>query len=317
MGRDETKGTWASGRGLLANIRLEHMRAVQCTVRRGSFSRAAEEMGLSQSAVSQLVKSLEAVLGLRLFDRQRGASVRPTSAGLRFARLSEDILKLVEAFRDELDDIKRPGREVLHVAAGSAFIRHRLLPQVEDMRARYAALQVKLHEVGSSDEVLIGVLSGRFDLGVYGAPVPHGLMTAFPIGSLRLVLLAPADHEIFTVPREGRLELLRQTAFAIGGEEAFFTRTLIDHWASKYHVEMQVALESSSVDTVKEAVRRSVALAILPESAAARELEEGKLCVVDAPGLPLTQQFSVIASPQRPLSTVAHAFISELGHKAF
>lgn len=304
--------------GLLANVRLEHLRAVQCTVRRGSFSLAAAEMGVSQPAVSQLVKSLEVVLGLQLFDRQRGGPVRPTTAGLRFARLSEEVLQLAETFWGELEEIKRPPGEVLHVAAGAAFIRYRLLPHLAEMRARYPELPVKLHQVSSSDEVSNGVLSGRFELGVYGAPVPHNLVTAFPIGGVRLVLLAPPGHLIHRVARERRLDLLRRSAFAIGGEDTFFTRTLIERWATEHEVQMPVALESGSVDTVKEAVSRSLALAILPEYAAARELEEGGLQVVDAPGLPLTQQFAVIASPHRPLSWLAHAFISEVaaGHKA-
>jgi DNA-binding transcriptional LysR family regulator len=59
---------------------------------------------------------------------------------------------------------------------------------------------------------------------------------------------------------------------------------------------MSVAVEWGSVDTVKQAVCRSVALAIMPEEAAGRELEEAGLPMVDDPGLPQTQQFSVIAS---------------------
>jgi DNA-binding transcriptional LysR family regulator len=293
---------------VLASIALEHLEIFRAVVRQGSFSRAAVEMHLSQPAVSQRIRYLESVLGVLLFDRQRGTAVRLTAAGAHFLEFANEVLSATERLLRRLDEIKRPIEgEVLDVAGSAGFIRYRLLRPVAELRRRFPGLVVRLHQVSTAAERDLGLREGRFTLGLYSGPVPRNQFIAFPLRPDRLLLCAAPGHRITRAPTAVRMEILRTTPFALFNQGSS-NRALVDRWARAHRLCLIPALESATIDTLKEAVLQGFALAILPEYAIADEVAAGMIEVVEADGLPIRRRLSLVADSSRPLPPVARIF---------
>jgi DNA-binding transcriptional LysR family regulator len=286
---------------VLASIGLEHLQVFKTVVTQGSFSRAAVEINLSQPAVSQRIRYLESVLGVLLFDRRRGAAIRLTAAGELFLAFADDVLTSTDAVLQRIDEIRRPaGGEVIDVAGSAGYISYRLLRPVAELRQRYPELVIRLHQVSTAAERDAGLRAGLYTLALYAGPVPRNGYIAFPLRPDRLLLCAPPGHRITRVAPAGRLDIVRDSPFALFNPGSN-NRALVDRWARSHRVRLVPALESATLDTLKEAVLQGFALAILPEYAVVDEIGRGLIEVVDVQGLPIHRRLSLVASDSWPL----------------
>ena len=212
--------------------RLKHFEAL---FRLRSFARAADECGLTQSALSRSLQKLEADLGARLFDRSTHF-VQPTENGERLAPLAHDVLAAAGALTEEAERLKRPMSGVVHVGAGP----YPMQPLVSEAVAAFARLYpgVRVTVTGGRSEVLLqGLLDRKLNLvvcdmskfddsifaeeiTVFGLP-PEPLVLVFAAGhpaaaherpdtSLypwALPSPSPASHDRFAAPLRRRLTL--------------------------------------------------------------------------------------------------------------
>jgi len=139
--------------------RLKHFEALH---RLRSFARAADECGLTQSALSRSLQKLEADLGVRLFDRSTHF-VQPTESGDQLIRLAHDVIAASGALEEAAETLKRPLSGVVHVGAGP----YPMQPLVSDAVAAFARLYpgVRVTVTGGRGEVLLqGLLDRRLSL---------------------------------------------------------------------------------------------------------------------------------------------------------
>lgn len=295
---------------VLASIGLEHLHVFKTVVAHGSFSRAAVEIHLSQPAVSQRIRYLESALGVLLFERQRGATIRLTEAGDLFLAFADQVIASTDALLQRIDEIRRPvGGEVIDVAGSAGFISYRLLQPVAELRQRYPELVIRLHQVSTAAERDAGLRAGLYTLALYAGPVPRNQYIAFPLRPDRLLLCAPPGHRINRIARAGRLDIVRDSPFALFNPGSN-NRALVDRWARAHRVRLILAVESATLDTLREAVLQGFALAILPEYAVGHEVAGGLIEVVEADGLPIHRRLSLVADASRPLPPVARVFAS-------
>lgn len=308
----EERVTRAAQQFLVRGLTFDHLATFKAVVDSGSFRRAAEKRLVSQPAVSQRIRQLEALIGVPLFDRQRGTSASLTSTGELMAAFAERVLAELD---DLCVDVRRLGvpatDDSLVVAAGPSFIKYRLLRVARRLEELHPDLEVRLQRSTSPDDVLDAVVEHVAALGIYSGPVPSGKVRAFPLSREFLRLVAPPGHLLTGLTGSARIDELSHTQFALSCDSAH-SRQLTEAWARHYGIKLHVRVEADNLDTLKETVIQGLGVAVLPEFAIGEELASGALVPVELPGLPLERRVSVISHPSNPLTATQRAFIDEL-----
>ena len=287
----------------LRHITLRQLKVFEAVARHLSFSRAAEELHLSQPAVSMQVKGLEAQAELPLFE-QVGKKIHLTEAGAEVARFALELLSGLKDCEDTLAAIRGVSGGRLHLAVVSTakYFAPRLLAEFS---RRHPGVTVKLSVV-NREEVIAALQANQVDLAIMGRP-PRGLdveATAFakhPHG-----IIAAPDHPLAA---KRRLDLTRLAGenFLIR-EPGSGTRMSMERVFADRGVKPASSMELASNETIKQAVMAGMGLAFLSLHTVGLELAAGKLARLDVVGTPVTRDWHVVSRKGKRLSPLAESF---------
>lgn len=285
----------------------EHLLTFARVVRTGSLSAAAEELHLTQPAVSHQMKLLTHAAGEPLLVRHRlGVTLTPAGKGLLPHALA--LVRAVEGAQGYVRELRGLETGVLSVAASST-IAAALLPGVlAAFHAQHPAVTIRVRQ-GNTREVLDALQGGQVELAlIEGPPGPLGPeMQARAFGEDELVLVAAPDHPLT------RTDGCDLTALPlVWREHGSGTREVAEQALERAGVQTRTLLELPGTEAVKEAVMGGLGAALLPERRVRREVQAGLLSQVplSLPGLrrPLIQ---VTPAPEQ-LSRAARTFLSLL-----
>jgi DNA-binding transcriptional LysR family regulator len=244
-------------------VEQRHLAAYAAVARNRSFRAAAEELGYSQPAVSQLVRKLEDLVGTALVVRRSGSGrVRLTPAGTLMLHHAERLLDGFAAARADLAVLSgRPSRVGVLTGLGS-----RLLAPMLRAAAR-AGDQVEVVESSDDAELSRAIARGEIDVAVGGMPHGADRLTVRRIGTDPYVLAVPARSPLGRFDGRPPSELLeRQPLIACGATDADETRR-IDRELRVRGVAPRWASRASSIPAALGAVRAGTGGAIVPASA--------------------------------------------------
>jgi len=287
----------------LHHATLRQLKVFEAAARNLSFSRAADELHLSQPGVSMQVKELEDHAGLPLFERI-GRTMHVTEAGRELLARTHEILRALKDGQDALDGLR--GLERGHLNLGVTSTAKYFAPQLlARFRRQYPALEFRL--AVSNREAVIGQLAGKeVDLAIMGRP-PEGLPTvAESFAPHPFVIIAAPDH-----PLAGR----RRIAVPRLAEETFLvreagsgTRSAMQHFVDEHGIRIKVGMEMTSNETIKQAVMAGMGVSFLSRHTIGLELESRKLAMLDVRGLPVMRHWFVVHLAAKRLSPTAQAF---------
>jgi DNA-binding transcriptional LysR family regulator len=274
----------------------------------GSFSRAAEANGVSQSNASQVVHQLEERMGVKLIDRSK----RPfllTPEGKRFHEGSRVIVQRYEDLEREVKSLHEAVEARLTVASiYSVGLAHMSGCLREFLAARPRA-DVRL-EYLHPHRVYEAVDAGQADLGLVSYPEESASLVALPWRTEPMVLVCYPQHSLARQPSVTLEELRGESLVAF--QAGLKIREEIDAVLEERNVPVRVALEFDNIETIKRAVEIGAGISILPEPTVAREIEDGTLVQIPLVGLPLVRPLGIIHRRDRKLSTTAQQFIQLL-----
>ncbi|AJE41269.1 transcriptional regulator CynR [Streptomyces nodosus] len=242
---------------------LRHLRYLLAVAEHGSFTRAAEELRISQPTLSQQVRQLERIVGVPLLDRT-GRSVRLTDAGETYARHARRALRDLEAGRRAVQDVQDLSRGHLRLAATPTFSAYLVGPLVAALHDRHPGITLDLREL-TQDRIESDLLADDLDLGIAfsGPHLPGVSSTTLFTETLSLVT---GDHD----PGDGPPRPLpvrdlgeRQLALLNGD---FATRSHIDAHFAAHRIRPRIAVEANSVQALVEIVRRAPIATVLPDA---------------------------------------------------
>ncbi|MCX5382824.1 transcriptional regulator CynR [Streptomyces sp. NBC_00083] len=239
---------------------LRHLRYLLAVAERGGFTRAAEELRISQPTLSQQVKQLERAVGAQLLDRT-GRSVRLTDAGETYAHYARRALRELAAAERAVLDVADLARGSLRLAVTPTFTAYLVGPLVAELHTRHPGITVDVREL-AQDRIEAELLADRLDLGIafHGPHLPGVAATALYTETLTLVTRAPAPHPGTLTARDlGE----RQLALLSGD---FATRGHIDDYLARHRVTPRIAVEATSLQALTEIVRRTPLATVLPDA---------------------------------------------------
>ncbi len=275
-------------------------------IRHGSFTRAAQELYLTQPAISAQIKQLEQTLGMRLLDRT-GKRAVATEAGSVLAQRAERILAQVHQVREDLNDLKGLRRGQLHIGASTTPGVY-LLPQViAQFRKLYPAIQLNL----TIDNTLLieqQIARDELDLGFVGGILTRDEMAIEPFVEDELVAIASPDHPLAR-ERDVCIGTVVREEF-VAREAGSATWQCVEAWLKTLRAELNVVLRLDSPEAVKKAVAAGLGISILSRCAVAWEAEAGLLAILKVRGFSLKRQLQIVRHKDRSLSEAAAAFAS-------
>lgn len=290
----------------MRNATLRQLKVFEAVARHLSFSRAAEELHLTQPAVSTQVRKLQEHAGLQLFE-QLGKKVYLTPAGAQMLASSREIIQKFHEAEEALSAFKgvEGGRlNVSVISAGDYFFPSLLVAFAQ----RHPGVTLNFG-VCNREELLGRLADNLTDLAVMVRPPPAAETdtVALPFAPHPYVVVAPPSH-----PLAGRRRIPVERVL----KEPFIVREKgSDTWNSMLqgfgdHVEgLNIAMEIKSTETIKQAVIAGMGISFLSAHTISREREAGKLAVLDVRGFPLMLNWYVVHRRTKRLPPVAQAFL--------
>lgn len=289
---------------LASRVTLRQLQVFEAVREQRSYSRAAEELGLTQSAVSQQVKQLELMLGHALFEYV-GRRLYVTAAGDRVAAAAGEISRNLANLEMQLSGLGGTPQGELRVAAVSTaqyFLPHLLA----DFRRRYPAVDFRLAIVNRS-QILQRLADNRDDLVIMGLVPEDRALAFFPFLDNVMLALAPPDHPLAGA---GPIRLARLAGESLLlREQGSGTRRAFENLCAERRVRLEQPLELGSSEAIKQGVLAGLGIAILPAMAVRQECRAGKLVVLDVEGFPLRRSWCLVYPRAKQVSPVARLFI--------
>jgi len=286
------------------HITLRHLQVFESAARLAGFTRAAEELHLSQPAVSMQIRQLEEQAGMALFD-QIGKKIHLTDAGRTLYRHAQDILAQVQEAQLELEEMRgvRRGQLNITVASTANYFAPRLLAT---FCQRYPGVKVSL-DVSNREHILTQLSESDKDLAIMGQTPEESNLVAHPFMDNPLVVIAAPDHPLVH-ERAIAPARLSEESF-ISREPGSGTRMAAERFFDAAGIRLATAMEMSSNEAIKQAVQAGLGLGVVSIHTLEMERAMGRMAILEVQGFPIMRHWYVVHRPAKRFSAVAQAFL--------
>ncbi len=268
-----------------------------------SFTKAAEELHMTQPAVTFQVRQIEEYFNTRLFDRTHN-KVSLTPAGERVSEFAERIFDLYSEMENTVRDLTGEISGALTIGASTTIAEYMLPALLGEFKNRYPDINLRL-KVSNSEGIVSMVEHNVIDLGVVESPVSNKNLIVEVCHDDQLVVIAAPDHEL--VKRGGKVrasDFLRYPF--VSREEGSGTRDVITQYLMDEKVnpgDLNLSLELGSPESIKGAVEAGMGITIISRSIIGKELKLNTLAELQLDP-PLSRPFSFVRQRQKFRVTV-------------
>ncbi len=293
------------------SVNLKSLKIFCDIVSRRSFSRAAEDNGVSQSAASQVVGQLESHLGVRLIERSK-RPLSPTREGQAFFDGCRKLIAAYDALEDQVRTLHDEVAGRVRVAAIYSVGLHHMSRYVQEFMSRHPKANVRL-EYLHPDRVIESVEQGQADIGIVSYPRSTRALEAEPWREEPIVLVCAPGN-----PFAGRVQVALGELHGqrmVGFDSDLVIRHELDRALAAAGAEPAVVMEFDNIETIKRAVEIDAGVTLLPEPTVGRELAAGTLCTVRLVGEELVRPLGIVHARGKPLAPTVSRFVELLrGH---
>jgi DNA-binding transcriptional LysR family regulator len=290
-------------------VELRHLAALDAVAEEGSFGRAAQRLGYTQSAVSQQIATLERIVGERLVERPGGPRrVSLTDAGEVLQRHAEAIVARLQAAAEDIAALRAGDTGTLRVGTYQS-VGARVLPRlIRRFREARPGVELSLHEPTTDPELYELIERGELDLAFCSPPLPTGPFEAAELMHDPYVLLAPADSPLAertsaTLDDLGDLPLI--------GSHTCRSGDIVEDALHESGYEPHYAFRSDDNGTVQGLVGAGVGVALWPLLAVAPDDPRVRILRLE-PEVP-RRRIAVVWHRDRHHSPAARSFVELAG----
>jgi DNA-binding transcriptional LysR family regulator len=291
----------------LKNATLHQLKVFEAVARHNSFTRAAEELFLTQPTVSMQVKQLSKAVGLPLFE-QVGKRLYLTEAGKELYTTCRELFDRLAQFETSIANLKglKQGTLRLAVVTTAKYVIPRLLGP---FCQRYPGIDVSL-TVDNHERIIDGLIDNRDDLYIMSQPPDDLDVTVHPFLENPLVVLAWHNHPL-AKEKDIPLKRLSEEPF-IMREPGSGTRQAVQKLFDDQGLELKVKLDLGSNETIKQAIAGGLGISILSIHTLALEGPNSPLTILDVEGFPIQRYWYVVYPAGKQLSIIAQTFFEYL-----
>jgi len=273
-----------------------------------SFTKAAQVNGVTQSAVSQQISSLERLFQSLLIERSK-KKFRLTREGQVLYDYSKKVIALYDSLHSKLQEIKDIISGNIRVTTIYSIGLHDLPPYIKKFLQTYSTVNVHV-EYRRANQVYEDVLSNVVDLGLVAYPTRDSRLEILPLRKESLVLICHPQHPLAKL-KGVKLKTLTGEKF-ISFEPDIPTRKAIDRIIKDHGIHVQIVMEFDNIETVKRAVEIDAGVAIVPLTTVTQEVTKQTLAAVRLEDGEFSRQLAVIYKKNKVLSPAMKEFIALL-----
>ncbi len=286
------------------HLTFQQLRLFEAVSRLSSYTRAAEELHLTQPAVSLQIKRMQTQVGLPLFERV-GKKIFLTGTGKALYQPSAEIINRVDDLKNLVDALKGEVKGSLNISVVTTakyFMPHllgRFLQNYSDVEPKMTFTnRARLLERLSNNEddfVVMGQIQN--DVG----------LTAYPFLENILVVVAPPDNPLIGKNNVQLQDLVKERY--LQREKGSGTRLVFDRLLKKQGLQIEPYMELGSSEAIKQGVMAGLGIAVLSLHSLNIERDAGKLVVLDVEGFPIKRRWYAVHLKGKTLSLVARTFL--------
>lgn len=285
------------------NVTFRQLRVFTSVARHLSYTKAAQELHLTQPAVSMQIKQLEEAAGLPLFE-QIGRKIYLTEAGREMHHYCRSIGQQMDELDDVLEQLKglKAGRLEITVATTANAFATRMLAKFKQQQQ---GVTVSL-DVTNRERLLQQLAENEKDIAIMGRPPAGAGLVAEVFADNPLVVVAAPDHPLAgktSIP----LAALQNELFVVR-EQGSGTRTAMQRFFEQHQIEMTSSMEMNENEAIKQAVQAGMGLGIVSVHTLELELETGRLVILDVEDFPIMRHWYLVHRAERRLPPMAEAF---------
>ncbi|HME08179.1 MAG TPA: LysR family transcriptional regulator [Bryobacteraceae bacterium] len=271
---------------------LHQLRVFHAAVTSGGFSRAGDQLHLSQSTVSQHIKLLESEVGCQLFLRV-GKRVQVTEAGKVLLPYAERIFRDLKNAEMALREMSELRRGTVRLGVGPTTLIYRLPPVLSEYQRRFPEIEIFVL-AGTTEFLLQELRSQRIDLAIVMPTGSQPGVSVKPLGREELVIVVNRDHPFAKRHSIEPAEL--STLRLILYEKNTAMQNLVDSYFESLRITPNIAMEVENNEAIKSLVRAGLGSSILPLCAVANEPPDGALRILRVKGKPLIRHLQLASA---------------------
>ena len=286
------------------HLTLQQLKLFEAVYRNASYTRAAEELHLTQPAISIQVKRLEEQVGLPFFE-QIGKKIYPTAEGKAVYQASTDILGRVGELKNTVEGLKGEvkGPLLLAVVSTTQYFMPLLLGR---FLQEHPEVEPRLQFTNRA-RIMERLMNNDDDFVVMGRTPSDERLETYPFLDNILVVVAPPGHPLEN-KKNIKLETLLNERF-LGREEGSGTRLAFNNLLKSKGIKIEPYMELGSSEAIKQGVMAGLGLAVLSLHSLSLERDAGKLAVLDVEDFPLVRRWYAVHLKGKKLSLVARTFL--------
>ena len=266
-------------------VNLDLYRVFYTVAKCGSLTKAAEELYISQPAVSQAIKQLEVQLGGKLFNRTHKGMELSETGGKQIFPIVEQALKLLDEAENKYSELKNTATGVVRICASDTVSTHFLLKYIKEYHQKYPEVNLILQN-GTSAETIELLKNKKGDIGFVNLPIDDkDINLSNTVMQLHDTFVA---SDRFSELTDGVIDLKRLQDYPLLMLElSTATRQAIVSFAHSHGIHLHPEIELASLELMTELAKNGIGIACIPREFVRHEIESGILKEIKtSPALP-------------------------------
>lgn len=260
-------------------------------VEKENFSKAAEELHMTQPAVSQYIRLLEQSIGSRLLERNN-KYVRLNKAGEIVFHHAKEIITLYTKMQTLVDDLTNKAGGTIAIGASYTFGEYILPHIIAKMKEQYPLIHPSIR-IQNTKEIIDLVKKHQLNIGIIEGFYENAALNSKVVSKDKMVIVASPLHPLLNVKREIRISDLEEETWILR-EEGSGTREAAENLFRRYDFTPKNVMEFGSTQVIKESVEAGLGISLLSSWAIKKELTNGYIGIIHVNGLPFKRNFSIL-----------------------
>ena len=273
-----------------------------------NFTAAANDLFITQPAVTFQVKSFEDYCNLKLF-KKKGRKVYLTDEGKTLYEYAEKIFRYEKEIENAIDEMRELKRGVLRLGTTKAYARYFMPLMITTFHKNFPNIKIQLNEGGSA-EMIYSLVDFKIEVAIIAKAIDHPEVNFFPFSREEMALIVAPDHPL-TKKKAISFKELVQEPF-IMKENGSGTRKLVEELFAKEKCSPNILMETSNTEFIKQLVQRGEGVSFLVREAVAAELKDKSLIDMPLKGRKIFLDVSIAYLKGQVLSPPARAFVDTL-----
>ncbi|MDA7026150.1 LysR family transcriptional regulator [Bacillus sp. CLL-7-23] len=269
----------------------QYLKVFVKVVEKQNFSRAAEELHMTQPAVSQYIKVFEESVGTRLLERSN-KYVRLNQAGEIVYRHAKEILALYTKMQTSIDDLTRHASGPIVIGASYTFGEY-ILPRIIARLQKYYPLITPTVKIHNTKKIIELVRGHQIDIGIIEGTFTDDTLNAEPISDDHMNIVASPSHPLVHTKKARSITELSHETWILR-EDGSGTRQAAEKLFEMYNMSPQNMMVFGSIQLIKESVEAGLGISLLSNWAIEKEQKNGYISTIPVIELPFKRRFSIV-----------------------